>query len=67
MPQSILPIVVFDLLMKRSKGSDTSKRKAQYSTFQKWKCELDRECKTVTWLDCETIVEGGAKVVNKLK
>jgi len=37
------------------------------STFQKWKCELDRECKTVTWLDCETVVEGGAKVENKLK
>ena len=53
--------------MKRSKGSDTSKRKVQYSTFQKWQREFDRECKTVTWLDCETVVEGGTKVVRKLK
>ena len=53
----MVSIVGFDLLMKRSKGSDTSKRKVQYSTFQKWKRELDRECKTVTWLDCETVVE----------
>ena len=53
--------------MKRSKGSDASKRKVQYSTFQKWKRELDRECKTVTWLDCDTNVEGGNKVVRKLK
>ena len=57
---SVVSIVVFDLVMKRSKGSDMSKRKVQYSTFQKWKHELDRECKTVTWLDCETVVEGGA-------
>jgi len=65
----VVSIVVFNLLMKRrSKGSDSSKRKVQYSTFQKWKRELDRECKTFTWLDCETVVEGGAKVVNiKLK
>ena len=53
--------------MKRSKGSDASKRKVQYSTFQKWQREFDRECKTITWLDCETVVEGGTKVVKKLK
>ena len=40
--------------------------KVQYSTFQKWKHEFDRECKTITWLECETIVEG-SKVVRKLK
>jgi len=56
--------------MKRSKTSDTSaekKRKVSYSTFQKWQRELDRECKTVSWLDCETYVEGRTKVVRKLK
>ena len=39
----------------------------QYSTFQKWQREFDWECKTITWLDCETVVEGGTKVVKKLK
>ena len=50
--------------MKRSKGSDTTKRKVQYATFQKWRREFDRDCKIVTWLDCEA---GGTKVVRKLK
>ena len=63
----MVSIVAFNLLMKRSKCSDMSKRKVQYSTFQKWIRELDCECKTVTWPDCETVVEGGPKVVKKLK
>ena len=53
--------------MKRSKGSDTTKRKVQYAAFQKWQHEFDRDCKIVTWLDCEAVVEGGTKVVRKLK
>lgn len=56
--------------MKRVKHLDkptAKKRKVAYSTFQKWQRDLDREYKTVTWLDCETSVEGGTKVVKKLK
>ena len=51
-----------------SKSLDISKRKVLYSTFhQKWQCEFNQECKTITWLDCETVMKGVAKVVQKLK
>ena len=59
--------------MKRTRQSTTGdpsavkKRTIAHSTFEKWKLDFDREYKTVTWLDCESTVEGGAKVVTKLK
>ena len=43
------------------------KRIIAHSTFEKWKRHFDCEFKTVTWLACESTVEGGAKVVTKLK
>jgi len=60
------------IVMKRSSHStnDASldkKRKVAYSTFEKWKRELDREFMTVSWLECESTVESGTKVVRKLK
>ena len=59
-----------DFVMKRTRNTSTpaeNKRKVTYVTFQKWKREFDKECKTVTWLDCESSVEDGTKVVRKLK
>ena len=51
--------------MQRTKASssadapDTKKRKVMYSTYQKWRREFDCECKTATWLGCETEMSGG--------
>ena len=61
--------------MKRSDPSSSSeasapeskKRKVAYSTYQKWMTELDRDCQTVTWLECDTEVSGKKKIVTKLR
>ena len=61
--------------MKRSDPSSSSeasapeskKRKVAYSTYQKWKTELDRDCQTVSWLECDTEVSGKKKIVTKLR
>jgi hypothetical protein len=62
--------------MKRSLAASASasggdqpakRRKVKHETYQKWVRQYDRECQTVTWLDCETAIEGGAKLVTKLK
>jgi len=47
--------------------SAVKKRTIAHSTFEKWKHDFDLESKTVTWLDCESTEEGGAKVITKLK
>ena len=58
-------------LMKRSASSTSStaakKRKVSYPTFQQWKRDFDRNYRTVSWLECETQVEGGCRVVTQLK
>ena len=46
---------------------DHSKRRVTYNTFTKWKRDLDKDCQTVTWLDCEMITVNGKKTVTKLK
>ena len=61
--------------MKRSGQSSSSdesapeskKRKVAYSTYQKWKTELDHDCQTITWLDCDTEVSGEKKIVTRLR
>ena len=59
--------------MKRAQSCNTSyasqekKRKVSFATFEKWRRDFDREFKTVSWLECESTVEGGTKVVRKLK
>ena len=50
-----------------SATSSSKKRQVSFATFQKWKMELDRECKTLSWLDCETSGVGSKKSVVKLK
>ena len=59
-------------VMKRTQSCNTSgtsqeKRKVAYSMFEKWRHDFDREFKTVMWLECESAVEDGIKVVRKLK
>ena len=59
--------------MKRARSCNTSgtsqekKRKVAYTTFEKWRRDFDCEFETVSWLECESAVEGGTKVVRKLK
>ena len=65
--------VVRPISMKRSHSdphggcSEPKRRTVGYSTFQKWRQELDKECRTVSWLDCETSDAGGKKTATKLK
>ena len=50
--------------MKRAQSlSDASapgpkKRSVAYAVYQKWKTDMDWECLTVTWLDCDTELSG---------
>lgn len=46
------------------------KRMVSYDTFLKWRTDLDKECQTVSWLDCETDTKPKGpkgKTVTKLK
>ena len=43
------------------------KRKVAFSTFKKWKVEMDKECQTVSWLDCESELVGTNRVVKNLR
>ena len=38
-----------------------------YAIFSKWKVDMDKECQTVTWLDCDTEVQAGKRFVTKLR
>ena len=59
--------------MKRVSSSETAlapeakKRKLMYATFSKWKVDMDKECQTVTWLDCDMKVQAGKRFVTKLQ
>ena len=58
--------------MKRGPGKaiesePAQKRAVTYETFKKWRTELDREYQTVSWLDCDTVSEGGKKAVKRLR
>ena len=44
---------------------ETKKRKLMYATFLNWKA--NKECQTVTWLDCDTEVQAGKSFVTKLR
>lgn len=44
----------------------TKKWHVEYTTFQKWQCDLDHEYQTRSWLDCNS-EKGGRKVVAKLR
>ena len=61
--------------MKRVSKSDslssdrsTVKRwKVTLATYQKWKTEMDHDCRILSWLDCEASGVGTKKAVEKLK
>ena len=61
--------------MKRrdeSTSSDTSapeskRQKVAFNTYRKWKADLDCECQTLTWLDCDTEMNSRKKEVTKLQ
>ena len=45
----------------------SKKRVVTYGTFQRWQRDYDKEFKTMTWLDCKARMNGGKKIVDKLK
>ena len=47
--------------------SEAKKQKVTYATYQKWKSELDYDCQAVSWLDCESKVVAGKRIVSKLR
>ena len=47
--------------------SEAKKHKVTYATYQKWKSELDLDCQTVSWLDCESKVVAGKRIVSTLR
>lgn len=53
-------------LSSDSQASASKRRKVSHATFLKWKTELDKECQTLSWLDCETAGVGAKKTVVKL-
>ena len=49
-------------------GSKIQKqRRIEYTTFQKWQRDLDRELQTMSWIDCISENEGSKKIVVKLR
>ena len=47
-------------------ATEPKKRNVVYATYQKLKTDTDRECLTVTWLDCDTKLGGRKNIVTKL-
>ena len=45
---------------------DLKRRKDFHATYPIWECNFDRECSTMSWLDCETHVSAWKKFVAKL-
>ena len=50
-----------------SESNSTKHRTVSYNTFKNWQTELDKECKTITWLQGYTTVVREVKYVTKLK
>ena len=59
--------------MKRAQSSsdasvpEPKKRNVAYATYQKWKTDMDRECLTVRWLDCDMELSGRKEIVTRLR
>ena len=52
---------------EESLAPDAKKRKVTFNTFKKWKTEMDKECQTLTWLDCDSELVGTNRIVKKLR
>ena len=48
-------------------GPEQEKRKVSHVTYMTWRGSMDRECSTMSWLDCEMQVSARKKVVSKLR
>ena len=53
-------------ILKDDSSAAVKKRRVDYGTFQKWRKDLDRECLTVSWLDCTSEKVNSKTVVSKL-
>ena len=61
----VVVISVFVMVASDTTTDYESKRKSvSYNTYLNWTSELDKECNTLTWLDCDT---GSRRSVEKLK
>ena len=47
--------------------SSSKRREVTFFTYKKWLTELDRSHQTISWLDCDTRLIEGKRVVTKLK
>ena len=52
---------------KQDETGKAKKQRVEYTMFQKWQRELDRECQTMSWLLCTSEKDGGKKMVSQLK
>ena len=43
------------------------KQSVSYSTFCRWKKEFDADCKTMSWIECETTYSTARRNVVKLR
>ena len=50
-----------------SDSCNAKRRSVSLATYHKWKTEMDQECSTLSWLDCETSGAGPRKTVVKLR
>ena len=46
--------------------NEAKKHNVSYSTYVKWQCEFDKECQTISWLDCD-VTGKGKRTVDRLK
>ena len=64
----VVVISVFVMAASDTTTDSESKRKSvSYNTYLNWTSELDKECNTLTWLDCELTGAGSKGSVEKLK
>ena len=53
-------------LSSNSDSFEAKRRKVSLSTYNKWRTEMDKDCNTLSWLECETSGTAGKKTVEKL-
>ena len=54
-------------MSKRVHSDSGSSEKKRRVSLYKWKTELNKECNTLSWLECESNGLGTRKIVEKLK
>ena len=64
---SVIPAMKRASSTQEASAPEARKRKVAYATFKKWKAEMDRECQTLTWLDCDMEIQSSKRFVTKLQ